>query len=263
MKDYPVSVLDQADPPPVTVERQEETSPFFLTCDHGGKLIPRSLGTLGLEPAERESHIAWDIGAAAMARGMSERLQAPLALQTYSRLVIDCNRPLDVPASIPTISEETEVPGNRDIGPDQAAARAREIFLPYHRRIASELDDRQRLGRPSVLVSVHSFTPVFKGVSRPWHVGVAYNRDPGFARCLLEMLAEGGELCLGDNQPYSISERTDYTVPVHGERRAIPCLQIEVRQDLIAEEVGQLVWASRLAELLERGYQRLFADGGT
>ncbi|HSD34127.1 MAG TPA: N-formylglutamate amidohydrolase, partial [Alphaproteobacteria bacterium] len=139
----------------------------------------------------------------------------------------------------------------------ERASRIAEIFEPYHRRIVAELDRRRAEGRPTVLIAMHSFTPVFKGAARPWHIGVLYNRDPGFAHILRDLLAAEGDLAVGDNEPYFISDESDYGIPVHGERRGIPHVELEIRQDLIADALGQEAWAERLSRLLPRAYDRL------
>jgi predicted N-formylglutamate amidohydrolase len=246
------SLLGPDDPPPFRVEREHGASPFFLICDHAGRRIPRALGTLGVSDADLERHIAWDIGASGLASRLSAHLDAPLIAQTYSRLVIDCNRPLTSPTSITVHSERTDIPGNRDLAPADAEARAREIFAPYHRRIAAELDKRRAAGRPTILIPVHSFTPVFKDVARPWHVGMLYHRDARVAHALLELIRAEGRWVVGDNEPYSVSDGTDYAIPVHGEQRGLAHVELEVRQDLIAEEAGQAEWAERIAGWLTR-----------
>src|SRR5271156_4326704 len=166
------SVLGPDEPPAFQIVREHGRSAYFLTCDHGGKLLPRALGTLGVSAFDLERHIAWDIGAAALARRLADALDAFLIVQTYSRVVIDCNRPLHSPCSITPLSELTPIPGNQHVGAAEAEARRRQIFQPYHDRIAAELDARAALGRPTILVAVHSFTPEFKGENRPWHAGV-------------------------------------------------------------------------------------------
>jgi predicted N-formylglutamate amidohydrolase len=195
-------------------------------------------------------HIAWDIGIAAVARHLAEALDAPLLMQNYSRLVIDCNRPPGTPESIVAISDSTPIPGNDPIGAAATVLREREIFRPYHDRIAAALARRADQGRPAVLIAAHSFTPVFGGVARPWQAAVLYHRDPRFARCLLAELKREPGLTVGDNQPYAVTDETDYTIPRHGERRALAHALIEIRQDLIADEGGQREWAERLARLL-------------
>ncbi|HEY6985210.1 MAG TPA: N-formylglutamate amidohydrolase, partial [Rhodanobacteraceae bacterium] len=178
----------------------------------------------------------------------------------YSRLVIDCNRPLGAASSITTRSEHTDVPGNRDLSSDAAAARAREIFTPYHNRIEAELDRRASLALPTLLISMHSFTPVYNGVARPWQIGMLYNRDARLAHALLEVIRSEGRWTVGDNQPYSVSDGTDYAIPVHGERRGLAHVEIEVRQDLITEAPGQSVWAERIAGWLERARTAVRSD---
>ncbi len=240
-------LLAADEPPAFSVVRENGESPFVLICDHAGKRIPRALGDLGVSAAERERHIAWDIGAAEVASHLSEQLDACFIRQTYSRLVIDCNRPLDVAGSIVTRSELTDIPGNAGIDEASRALRAREIFDPYHARIASELDHRLERKQPTILVSVHSFTPVYLGTSRPWHIGMLYGRDPRVARLLLDRIRAEGEWNVGDNEPYAVTAITDYAIPVHGEGRGIPHIGLEIRQDLIAEPSGQTAWAERIA----------------
>lgn len=226
------------------------TSPYFLVCDHASRRLPRTLGSLGLSSTELKSHIAWDIGVAGLASRMAERLQACLLLQTYSRLVIDCNRPLGAQDSIATLSERTRIPGNEGISCAEAAIRARAIFSPYHNRIRAELDARRQAERPTLLVALHSFTPTFLGVTRPWHIGVLYHRDTRLAQILLDLLRREDGVIVGDNEPYAMSADTDYTLTVHGEQRGIPHVELEVRQDLITDVSGQTLWALRLARLL-------------
>jgi len=178
-------------------------------------------------------------------------------LQTYSRLVIDCNRDPSVPGSIPAVSEHTEIPGNHNLLPEEKAARQQEIFAPYHARIRELLDARAQAGRRTVVVAMHSFTPVFKGESRAMQVGVLYNRDARLANIMLDLLRAEGDLVVGDNAPYAVSDVTDYTVPVHAERRGLPHVEIEIRQDLIADEKGQAEWAARFVRLLRTADARL------
>ncbi len=226
-------------------------SPFLLVCDHAGRRVPRKLGDLGVSESEWRRHIAWDVGMEPVVRIMAERLDATAILQPYSRLVIDCNRPPGSPTSIPVISETTPIPGNVNLGDDEGDARAREIFRPYHDTIERELDRRKRENVRAFLVAMHSFTPVFKGASRPWHAGVLYNRDSRFAAFVLRLLREEVGLVVGDNEPYTVSDGTDYTIPVHGERRGLPHTAIEIRHDLIENADGQRLWAERMCRILQ------------
>jgi predicted N-formylglutamate amidohydrolase len=247
-------LLEPDEPDPVAVANEAGRSVFFLACDHGGRAIPRRLGQLGLAEPDTHRHIAWDIGIAEVGRRLSVLLDAALIVQAYSRLVIDCNRDPSVPSSIPESSEDTEIPGNRNLSAANRAARQKAIFHPYQHRIGAALDQRQADGRASVLVALHSFTPVFRGVSRPWDVGVLFNRDARLAHPLLDLLRAEGDLIVGENEPYRVTDLTDYTVPVHGERRGLPHVEIEIRQDLITEPAGQTAWADRLARLLPVAY---------
>ena len=242
-------LLGAADVPPVFEENAAGRSPFLLTCDHYGRLIPQALGDLGVPASEMERHIAWDIGIAGVAEGLAKRLDAHLIAQRYSRLVIDCNRPPCVASSIPVISEATAIPGNEGLTRAAAQARRQSIFDPYHRRIGEVIERRLREGMPTVLVSLHSFTPVYAGVARPWHIGTLYHRDTRLPPLLLRLLRAEGDLVVGDNEPYAVSDETDYTIPVHGEVRGLMNSGIEIRQDLIADQAGQKQWADRLARI--------------
>jgi predicted N-formylglutamate amidohydrolase len=242
-------LLGREDVPPVHEYNATGRSPFLLTSDHYGRLIPRSLGDLGVPAGELTRHIAWDIGIAGVADALSQQLDAHLIAQRYSRLVIDCNRPPDAPSSIPRISEATTIPGNDGLTRDTVKARRRQIFDPYHRRIAEVIDRRLREGIPTLLVSLHSFTPVYAGIARPWHIGTLYHRDTRLPPLLLRLLRAEGDLVVGDNEPYAVSEETDYTIPVHGEARGLMNSGIEIRQDLIADQAGEKQWADRLARI--------------
>ena len=250
-------LLGEDDPPPVRVLQAEGAADFFLTADHAGRAIPRRLGQLGLPASELGRHIAWDIGIAGVTERLAQMLDATAVLQSYSRLVIDCNRQPHWQSAVPTVSELTVIPGNHGISPAERTAREREIFRPYHDAITQSLDRRDDAGRPTVLVAMHSFTPVFKGERRDMEVGVLYNRDARLARIMLDLLRAEGDLVVGDNAPYAITEASDYTVPFHGERRGLAHAEIEIRQDLIGDDAGQTQWAARLARLLPIADARL------
>jgi predicted N-formylglutamate amidohydrolase len=207
-------LLTAADPAPVRVLRENGASDLFLTADHAGRIIPAALGDLGVSEADRQRHIAWDIGIAGTTERLSALLDATAVFQTYSRLVIDCNRDPGWPTAMPEISEHTPIPGNRNLTERDRAARIEAIFMPYHNRITALLDARRKVGRRTVLVAMHSFTPVFKNESRAMQIGVLYNRDPHLARILLSLLREEGDLIVGDNAPYAITEASDYGVPM-------------------------------------------------
>jgi predicted N-formylglutamate amidohydrolase len=257
----PSLLLGSTEVPPVHEQNTTGRSPFLLTSDHYGRLIPRVLGDLGLPEGELTRHIAWDIGIAGVAEALSGHLDAHLVAQRYSRLVIDCNRPPTAPSSIPIISEATTVPGNEGLARDEAEARRRQIFDPYHRRIDQVIDARLAAGTPTVLVSLHSFTPVYAGIARPWHIGTLYHRDTRLPPLLLKHLRAEADLVVGDNEPYAVSDETDYTIPVHGEARGLMNSGIEIRQDLISDQAGEQQWAERLARIFGVIEQMLRAEG--
>jgi predicted N-formylglutamate amidohydrolase len=242
-------LLGSGDAAPVVEHNPEGRSPFLLTSDHFGRALPERLGDLGLPASELTRHIAWDIGIAGVARALSAHLDAHLIAQAYSRLVIDCNRPFTSPSSIPLMSEATTIPGNEGLAREAVEARRREVFEPYHRRITDVIDRRLREGIPTVLVSLHSFTPVYAGIKRPWHVGTLYQTDTRLPLLLLKGLRAQADLVVGDNEPYAVSNETDYTIPVHGEARGLMNTGIEIRQDLISDQSGETEWAERLANI--------------
>jgi predicted N-formylglutamate amidohydrolase len=248
--DEPLKLLGAGDPAPFQVLRPHGSSPFVLIADHAGQAIPRRLADLGVSQEERDRHIGWDIGIAGVTERLSEKLDAFAILQTYSRLVIDCNRPLEAEGSIVTSSDGTPVPGNRAVDENEKVARALEIFVPYHARITQELDQRSVGPQAPVLIAMHSFTPTFGGASRPWHAGVLYHRDARLPHALLAALRAEPGLIVGDNEPYAISDGSDYAIPVHGEQRGLLHVELEIRQDLIADARGQEEWAERLARIL-------------
>ncbi|WP_295912199.1 N-formylglutamate amidohydrolase [uncultured Xanthomonas sp.] len=254
-------LLGADDPAVFSIHRPHGTSPFVLLADHAGQAVPRALHGLGLAQAELDRHIGWDIGIAGTTRALSALLDAWAIEQTYSRLLIDCNRPLASPTLIPPVSDHTVVPGNAGPTAAQRQQRIDAVHAPYHARIAAELDARRAAARPTVLVMMHSFTPVMDGVPRPWHAGVLYHRDTRFAHALLQALREEDDLLVGDNAPYAVSDSSDYAVPVHGEGRGLPHVELEIRQDLIADAAGQQAWAQRLARIFTRLQPQLLALG--
>jgi predicted N-formylglutamate amidohydrolase len=251
------TLLDLDEPAPVLVERLESASPLVFVADHAGRRLPRRLGDLGLAAAELERHIAYDIGILPVARALAQAFDAPLVAQTYSRLVIDCNRPLHVAQSIPEISELTEIPGNLGLSEAARQMRVEALFRPYHGTIEALLEARTAAGLPTALIAMHSFTPVFKGFARPWVIGLLYNRDPRLARPLLELLNRDSAPYVGDQLPYVVHDEGDYTLPVHGERRGLAHVGIEIRQDLIAGAQGQAAWAAWLEGMLRQALDRL------
>lgn len=242
-------LLSLDDPEPTEIVNALGKSAFVLTVEHAGRAIPKVLGDLGIEPAEMERHIAYDIGAEALGRLLSARLDAPLLVQRYSRLVIDSNRPLDAPDAIPPVSDGTVIPVNQ--GLDHASRRARydEIHQPFHRAVTRMLDARARAKIPTALVSLHSFTPSLAGKARPWQLGVLFNRDGWLAHAFMDAFtARFPDIVRAFNEPYLADDLSDYTVPVHGEGRRIPHVLLEVRNDEIDTEAGQARWARMLSD---------------
>lgn len=258
----PTRLLAEHEPAPVNAFNLDGRSPIFLVCEHAGRLIPERLGDMGLTREDRRRHIAWDIGAGPVSHHLAELLDAPLITQTYSRLVCDCNRETHMPSFIPEISERTRIPANENLTPADRQDRIDEIYRPLHDRIRREFDRRAAAGRPTVFISMHSFTPVFMDQPRPMHIGLLYDRDPRLAALVRSALRAERDLLIADNEPYALDRNRDFTVPEHGERRGIPSLEIEIRQDLIGEPAGQRDWAERLAPALEASARHLLRDIG-
>jgi predicted N-formylglutamate amidohydrolase len=238
-------------PAPVTVVNAGGASPYVLLCEHASNYIPPRYDRLGLSQADLGRHIAYDIGAADVARELSRRLDAPLLLSGYSRLLIDCNRPLDAPSSIPARSEATDIPGNMGIDAAERARRDALYFAPFRTAVADVLDARLAAGTRTLLIGMHSFTPVYLGEARIWHAGLLYLRAERFGRALSTALrAIDPSLVVGDNEPYQVTLDSDYTVPYQGDARGIPTALIEVRQDLIGDAAGVSAWSARLVQML-------------
>ena len=237
------------------LDRPGETPTLFV-CDHASRLVPKALGDLGLEPAAFERHIAWDIGAAEIARHLARTFLAPLVLGTYSRLVIDLNRDTAQPTAIPPISDETTIPANLNLSDQDRARRIAALHVPYHATIDDTVRRMRSGGAVPVVVSVHTCTPVFKGFERPWQIGVLWNRDPRIAMPLIERLRARGDLEIGDNQPYSGRDAQGYTVKHHAERHGLPAVALEIRQDLVDTHHGAAHWAGIVAD----GLRPLLSD---
>ena len=244
-----MDVLLKADEGPA-IEVRLADGPFLVVCEHASNRVPQALGTLGLDPSHFQRHIAWDPGAVEVATGLAERLAGTLVLQRFSRLVIDCNRDPGLPDAITTCSEDTAIPGNVGLSPEARAGRIAEVWTPFHDAIDALVSERIQAGRPTALVSVHSFTPVYRGVSRPWHIGIISTDERSLADSLINALRRDPAFVVGDNEPYSAKDNVDYTIRRHGRDRGLPHVMIELRNDLLASRVGQDEWAERLAGLL-------------
>ncbi|MFS0773255.1 N-formylglutamate amidohydrolase [Sphingomonas sp. 1P08PE] len=244
-------LLTAADPAPVTVINPVGASPFLFIGDHSGNAIPRSLGDLGVSAADRTRHIAWDIGVAGLGMTLAGTMDATFVRQTYSRLVVDCNRAPGAVDAMPPVSDGTPIPGNRDLSPTDVAARMAAIHAPYQQAIADALAARDAAGRPTVLIALHSFTPALAGgTRRPWQIGVLHDAgDTGFALGLLSVLRREPAWTVGDNEPYRM-DLIDYTIPRHAYPQRRPYAELEIRQDLLADAAAEREWAGRLASAL-------------
>ena len=235
---------------PVRVTNRQGASPFVLVCEHASNFVPTGFGTLGLEVSELSRHIAWDPGALAVARLMAKSLDAVLVHSCVSRLVIDCNRPLDAPDLITAISEATIIPGNADLSPADRDLRIALAWRPFHDAVEGVIEERLARGMEVRLVTIHSFTPVYHGKSRPWQIGIIHDDDSRLAAPLTAALQKRGGLNVGVNEPYSPADRVYFTHELHARPRGLPCVMIEIRNDEIGDEGGQRRWGGLIASIL-------------
>lgn len=243
-------LLDHDEAAPFAVCNPNGRSPFLLLGDHAGNAIPRVLGTLGLSPADRARHIAWDIGVRGLGELLATSLDATFIHQPYSRLVIDCNRDPVSDEAVPAVSDCSCIPGNDRLAEHQRKRRIKAIHQPYHDRIAAELARRAIADRATVVIALHSFAPAMAGIARPWDVGVLYaDGDTRFAMATLGLLDQDTAIIAGDNQPYWMDE-TDHTILRHAVANGLPYVELEIRQDLIAGAAGQRSWCERLTAVL-------------
>ena len=235
----------------VLVINARGTSPFVILCDHASNRIPEAYGDLGLTPSERVSHIAWDPGALAVSRALSELLNAPLVESTVSRLIIDCNRALDAPDLIWTLSERTRIAANENISAEERAFRIANYHRPFHGAIDMLLEARRHAGQETIVVCMHSFTPVYLGQARPWPIGLIRGQDERFTRRFRDaMAAEKPELNIGWNEPYAALNGVTLTLEKHGDGRGLEATMIEIRNDEILSTDGVRLWAGLLARSL-------------
>ena len=246
-----MSFLHPEDPPAVTIVRPANPPrPILIVCDHASNAIPAALCDFGVGAAELGMHIGYDIGALAVATDLAERLGATVLHTGFSRLVIDCNRCPAEASAMPAISDGVPVPGNVGLSTADRAARIEALFRPYHHAITDELNQFYAAGVRPVFLSMHSCTPVMNDFHRPWHVGILWGEDGRIAEPLLAALEAEGDICVGDNQPYSGRHPAGFTVPTHAVAAKLPHVTFEIRQDLITDPAGQRAWAERLARLL-------------
>jgi len=233
---------------PFQMRRGAAAGPFVLVCDHASNFVPSELDGLGLPENELSRHIAWDIGAAAIAEILSERFDSPAVFCGTSRLVVDCNRQLDAIDLIPEVSDGIPIPGNTNLSDADRQARVRKYFEPYHDAIEQVITGRER----TIFLSVHSMTARRKGQFRPWPISLSSFEDRSLVEPLLAALRSSGEYVVGDNEPYDLDPTVDFSTPYHAMRRGLSHLQVEFRQDEIVTERGQKLWAGRFGDALEQ-----------
>jgi predicted N-formylglutamate amidohydrolase len=236
---------------PYRLVNEAGLAPMVIICDHASNRVPAGYGDLGLPAASFERHIAWDIGAAGVSEILARRFNAPAILATVTRLLIDFNRQFEDPGLAPAVSDGTEVPANRDLSPDERTKRWRTFHQPYHAAIAQAIDRQLASGRDPVLLSIHSMTPTLRGQARPWQVAVCWDGDQRLSAPMLAALRKRSGIVVGDNEPYRLDPAEDYSVPHHATRRGLKHLQIEFRQDEVADSAGQERWADLLGDCLD------------
>ena len=252
-------LLGPNDPPPFDLINPDGQAKVLLACDHASNTIPASLGGLGLAAYRLRQHIAYDIGSRDLTCRLSEMLDAPAVMATYSRLVVDLNRSLTDPGLIPEVSDGIPIPGNQGLTDRERNGRIHHLFTPYRKAIDGFLHEFHRHKIAPALIAIHSFTPRMDGFSRPWQIGILWDKDPRIAVPLMDKLRARREaLEVGDNEPYSGKHPADYTIDHHAESRGIPHVSIEVRQDLVGDEDGIEHWANVLYEAL----RDILADPG-
>lgn len=245
----------QASPPlsqrdPVVLHRAHGQGALLLLCEHASAHIPPHYAGLGLSPADRERHIAWDLGALDLSLALSALLDVPLVAATHSRLLIDLNRDPNAADSIVLSSEDTRIPGNQDLSLAERRLRRQWLYEPFHNAVDQLIDTRLGAGQSTAVLSIHSFTPRYRGVLRPWHAGVIAQRDLRLGTALLKGLRQDPALTVGDNEPYGPHDGVYHSAERHGEQRGLPCAMLEVRHDLLATPEGVRAWAERLAEVI-------------
>ncbi|ACE91989.1 putative N-formylglutamate amidohydrolase protein [Rhizobium etli CIAT 652] len=228
---------------------------MLLVCEHASKTLPARFGDLGLPAEALSSHIAWDPGALAVARGVSHALDATLVYQRFSRLVYDCNRPPSSPGAMPETSEIYAIPGNKDLTDEERLARTDALYVPFHDAIRGLIRDRRARGQDTVIVTMHSFTPVYHGRERAVELGILHDEDSRLADRMLDAAADAPLYRTERNQPYGPEDGVTHTLILHGLSNGLRNVMIEVRNDLIADDVGQRVMADYLTGLLQHSLE--------
>ncbi|MBL8906842.1 MAG: N-formylglutamate amidohydrolase [Rhizobiales bacterium] len=252
-------LLSGEDEPAIVVNPNGQ-SDIVLVCEHAGRVIPKSLGSLGLDETDLSRHFAWDIGAEAVSRKLSALLDAPLILQRYSRLVYDCNRPPESDSAMPIMGEQTPIPGNEGLNAEQKLGRIETVYRPFHAAVSAMLDARAAANKLTILATVHSFTPVFKGNRRNLHLGILHDQDARFADRMLTVLGTARDIVVKRNEPYGPKDGVCHTLNLHAGARGLLNVMIEIRNDLIEVEKGQSEWAERLAKALREAAAQEVAE---
>ena len=245
---YPL--IKPGDAPPYMVYNEGGSARVLLVADHASRLFPAAMNQLGLADWVLEKHVAWDIGSDILTRFLADMLDAPAILAGFSRLIVDPNRKLDDPTAFVEISDGITIPGNLELSEEDKQLRVQSFFEPYHGAITQRLEAFRSDGIVPALISVHTCTPVFAQVVRPWHIGIMWDKDPRIALPMMEKLREMEGVCFGDNEPYSGRHTHDFTIDNHAEPAGLPHVGIEVRQDLVNDNEGARKWAGILAASL-------------
>ena len=245
---YPL--IGPGDPPPFTTYNDHGKASVLLVADHASPYFPAAMNQLGVADWVLERHVAWDVGSDELTRYLADELDAPAVLAGFSRLIVDPNRKLDDPTAFIQVSDGIAIPGNLDIGEEEKALRIQSFFDPYHNAIAERLQRFSEEGIAPAFISIHTCTPVFDQIVRPWHIGVMWDQDPRIASPLIEKFNSMREVCIGDNEPYSGRHPHDFTIDHHAEPAGLPHVGIEVRQDLVSDREGARKWAGILAGAL-------------
>ena len=247
----PYPLIGAGDAPPYLTYNSSGSARVLLVADHASPFFPAAMNQLGLEDWVLDRHVTWDIGSDQLTEYLADLLDAPAILAGFSRLIIDPNRKLDDPTAFVQVSDGISIPGNLALNAEQKALRVQSFFAPYHGAIARRLDEFHAGGTVPVLISVHTCTPVFAQLVRPWHIGVMWDKDPRIALPMMENLRKVEDVCFGDNEPYSGRHSHDFTIDHHAEPAGLPHVGIEVRQDLVRDSAGARKWAGVLAAALQ------------
>ena len=237
---------------PYKIFKSNGTNRVIILCDHASNYIPPKYKNLGLENNQIQKHIGWDIGAANVAKKISKSLDATLIMSGYSRLLIDCNRPFGVPEAFIKKSENTIIPGNFNLTKKEKTYRAKKYCIPYRNKIENIIKFRMKKNIIPIIVSIHSFTPVYNGKSRPWHLGLLFRKEKRVFSLLIKELQKDKSIKTGINQPYKCNLKGDFSIPYFAELKGLPCILLEIRQDLINSKSGVIKWSKKIFKLINK-----------